>query len=654
MNRGREGRARTIALALQNDPETALAGDVSRAILALYDWQPQFAWELLCRHEPTQTIPLAPGDYFRAGFAVDPQAASAILDRLRSGELDCTISPRGWFGIACVIFAIGSEDLSEWALDQAAAAADAKSALTQAIERLRRWHGRRDQRRELEAPGPIAFALLDDRSPEPAPKVGRAPNERQQRVVRRELARRPDTKVRLYDVGRNAAGYADVPRGTWLVLIGALPRPLFGLAASFPFDERYRPLFASIKVEGNARLKALTPAALGQLRDFGPVGCANRDTYYLMRAANVPAFLAEDGPEIVGTTMNRILDGAAETDVYSAWQQAAAPAVAASLARDSEVLDSLPIRMDVGAVCDAIRAGQVTIERSDSRPYGPEINLEFSLDGNLKPQMIVCLDSIVSRTSRPIRLFVLCRDHTAEDYERLATLFPTVSFVWLPTDDVDHGEIAAMIDHITVATMDRLLLPDLLPHVDRIIHHDIDAVCLTDIARLSDLDLRGHPLAAATSTRGRFKSGFNELRGTAFRLRAHGHPALADELIARTHLRHSFDFEVFNAGVMVLDLARMRNDGFCREFFPYVERYEMNDQAVLNAYAGADRRVLDSSWNWCPRLEDVANPKIVHWAGPMKPWKPAWVRAEEIWQAAEAEAATRLRITPSKADAPTN
>jgi lipopolysaccharide biosynthesis glycosyltransferase len=670
MNRGREGRARTIALAVQRNPETALAGDVCRGILALYDWQPSFAWQLLSRHDPAKVLPLAAGEFFRAGFAVAPDETVQVLNRLRDGEIGCAIPAVGWRGIANVAFAAGEEDLSAWALEQAVAGANGDRMILDRAAELAQWYGRRAKRDELTVKRPIAFVLLDERSPERRKRRHRNDAEsRQPRAVLRRLARSnvhfdgdaalvrrandvvartdPDRAhdaaartVWLYGAGRNATAYADVPQGTWLLHVGKLPLPLFGMTASFPFDDRYRPIFGSITIDGIAGLRTLTAEALDQLRTCAPVGCADWDTYYLMRAADIPAFLAEDAPAAMGAAVTRIVAGDDVPAVYDAWRAACREAVERGTARDADHAAPLPLELDIEKVCRSIRAKQVIVERREPAGDGPEINVEFSLDGNIKHQMVVCLDSIVRRVSRPIRLFVMCRDHDATDFARLAELFPTVSFVWMPTDEVDHGDLAAMISHLTAATLDRLLLPELLNDVDRIIHHDLDTVCLADLAELADLDLAGHPLAAASSTRWRYLSGFNEVRGTAYRLRAQGHPELADELVARTHLRHEFDFTVFNAGVMVFDLARMRADHFCRGFFPYVERYEMNDQAVLNAYVGADRLVLDREWNWCPRLDDVDNPKIVHWAGRFKPWKPTWVRAREIWDAAEELAPT--------------
>ena len=66
--------------------------------------------------------------------------------------------------------------------------------------------------------------------------------------------------------------------------------------------------------------------------------------------------------------------------------------------------------------------------------------------------------------------------------------------------------------------------------------------------------------------------------------------------------RHAFDYKNFNAGVLVLDLARMRDDDFAATYLPLVPRFGLNDQDVLIAYVGPDRAELDEKWNALPIL----------------------------------------------------
>jgi lipopolysaccharide biosynthesis glycosyltransferase len=337
------------------------------------------------------------------------------------------------------------------------------------------------------------------------------------------------------------------------------------------------------------------------------------------------------------TKLDALLDaitrGASEAEVYEVWRAACRVDVERAEQRRRSMTSAPVGRLDVARACRAIRERAVVIERAIDARTGPELNVEFSLDGNLKRQLEVVLHSIESRASRPLRAYVMCREHTAADFARLARRFPTVSFVWLPTDAVDYGELTGMINHITVATMDRLLLPDLLPDVDRIVHHDLDALCLADLAELYDIDLEGTALAARTSPHPDFLSGFTEFIRASERMPVE----LAREFIARTHAAHDYDFEIFNAGIMVLDLARMRRDDFCRAYLAYATRYGLNDQAVLNAYVGPHYVALDPAWNWHPRLELMAAPKIAHWAGPLKPWGTPWVQGKQLWRSAEAE-----------------
>ena len=112
---------------------------------------------------------------------------------------------------------------------------------------------------------------------------------------------------------------------------------------------------------------------------------------------------------------------------------------------------------------------------------------------------------------------------------------------------------------------------------------------------------------------------------------------MGTELIRRETRRHPFDFVGFNAGIMVLDLARMRADRFCERFLPYAHAFGMHDQHILNVYVGADRVSLDPAWNARPSQETVVDPKIVHWAGGQKPWAEGYVSYKEAWHRHEVD-----------------
>jgi lipopolysaccharide biosynthesis glycosyltransferase len=217
-----------------------------------------------------------------------------------------------------------------------------------------------------------------------------------------------------------------------------------------------------------------------------------------------------------------------------------------------------------------------------------------------------------------------------------------VSFVWLPTDHVYYGEILGMIKHITIATMDRLLLPDLLPEVDRIIHHDLDALCCADLAELFDVEIGDAPLAARDQLHPNGGSAYRSFARQASK-RYRARPEKGSELLLRLSQRHPFDPAAFNAGFMVLNLVRMRADRFTRYFLPYAERFGQNDQAVLNSYAASMRVPFDYAWNAYAKLELQDDPKIIHWLGSLKPWRDTFVAERDRWRAADAAFTARAK-----------
>lgn len=328
--------------------------------------------------------------------------------------------------------------------------------------------------------------------------------------------------------------------------------------------------------------------------------------------------------------LTAILTGTPEDKVYLLWRELCAADVAQAEARRVSSPQIAPPSFDLTAACSVARIHQVMIPRSAPAPDGDEVHVALGLDGNLKDELKIVIQAMIDNCSRPLHLWIMCRDHRQKDFEGFAALFPEVTATWLPCDDIDYGPVLGMLRHITVSTMDRLLLPELLPELDRIVYHDIDALPLGDIAELYDWDLQGQPIAARSAVAAHVVSGFSNIMRSAKRLRED--PTASHNLIRSMHARHAYDFRSFNAGILVLDLKRMREDEFCLNFLPFVERYGMNDQEILNCYAGPNRAVLPPAWNSLPTQEVVIEPKIIHWAGPLKPWKREYVLLRERWQ----------------------
>ncbi|AEI11630.1 glycosyltransferase family 8 protein [Cellulomonas gilvus] len=402
--------------------------------------------------------------------------------------------------------------------------------------------------------------------------------------------------------------------------------------------ERYRSEFGTVVT---SRLHCFLPAwAIGADVDFQPHNRADVRFAGLLDAD-------EDGRKAIQSRIRRLLEavttrilaGDDEATVRAAWAELCAPEIEIARARLAEPAAAHALSFDLAAACATVRSEQRDVPASAPRD-GEVVDLALALDGNLKEEFAVVVTGLVEGTQAPLRLWVLCRDHDQEDFDRVARQFPEVHVTWLPCDHVDYGPVLGMLRHITVATMDRLLLPDLLPELTRITYVDIDTLPIGDVAQLAAWDLAGAPLAARDAVARGASSGFGNLHSTARRLRTS--PTAANELLRLAYQRHAFDFDAFNAGILVLDLERMRADDFGPTFLPWVEQFGMNDQELLNAYAGADRAVLPGSWNALPTQEVLTDPQLIHWAGWLKPWRAEYVAHQDLWLAARERTRARL------------
>ncbi|HEY1567446.1 MAG TPA: glycosyltransferase family 8 protein [Solirubrobacteraceae bacterium] len=171
---------------------------------------------------------------------------------------------------------------------------------------------------------------------------------------------------------------------------------------------------------------------------------------------------------------------------------------------------------------------------------------------------------------------------------------------------------------IPVTMWYRILLPELLPAVDRVLYLDADVLVVDSLAPLWATDLSGSWVAAVTNVPER------HMLGHAQSLGLEGPTAY------------------FNSGVLLMHLEAMRRDGRTEALLACARERSGEllwpDQDALNLVLGARRRVLHPRWNvmnsvrrfaWAGELlgqtetqEAIERPAIVHFEGPRenKPW----------------------------------
>lgn len=393
-----------------------------------------------------------------------------------------------------------------------------------------------------------------------------------------------------------------------------------GTRAASDLLERYQRRFAHVVT---SRLHSYLPAtSLGLAVTFVPDRASDvRFEGLTGMTPEAPEFAAiRDGIRaLLAEVFGLVLAGADRETVYARWREVTADRVVEAKQR-----------LAMPPTTPAIEAEPLVAPvRAAARSYGPEptpgaADVVLSLDANFRALLPVTLESLVSNATGPLRLWITTRGLGREYEQWVSDAFPSVPMTFLPCDDVDHGDIKRMIGHISVATMDRLLLPEMLPDLDRVVYVDIDTVTTGDVCELARLDLEGHPLAARTTW----------LNGPGTWQRVGNLLSYDDaaELRRTMASRHPLHYLSFNAGVMVLDLDRLRRDRFVQEYLPWAYRFGLNDQDLLLAYAGPGRAELPLRWNAMPIQEEVTEPGIVHYAGAGKPWGDRLVPRGELWR----------------------
>jgi lipopolysaccharide biosynthesis glycosyltransferase len=194
-----------------------------------------------------------------------------------------------------------------------------------------------------------------------------------------------------------------------------------------------------------------------------------------------------------------------------------------------------------------------------------------------------------------------------------AAVASSLDFLEIPAGDV--GDLPE--GYFPRSVWFRILLPELLPHAERVLYLDSDLIVTDDLQPLWDIDLDGCLLAAVTNPLYPFMPPY---------------PAIS------LGIPNASDY--FNSGVLLMDLGQMRAEDTTSRLRQYATRHPGNhfpDQDALNVVCRHRRLSLHPRWNVQSSLYELrtselpfptseieearAHPAIIHFIGPFKPWQ---------------------------------
>jgi hypothetical protein len=312
-----------------------------------------------------------------------------------------------------------------------------------------------------------------------------------------------------------------------------------------------------------------------------------------------------------------MIAGAPEAEVYAAWREATADDVAAA---EREL--HAAVALHAPAAKWSKRVPRVVGATKTYSSHGSHDQVPVDCAVHLHPRHIrgtgALLDSLAEHSSRPIRLWALTPPESPVD--RLAAAFPEVTVNAIPLESLGkRGRQLALV-----------LLPGLIPDVERLVVLPTPAVVTTDISELADLDLGSHALAAPTRLGTAQISGFGVINTAANRLR--DRPAAAAELRRAALARHGFDFDAFSVAPLVLDLGRLRREGFMDEALALASTFQLNDVEILHLQTGPDRAQVPARWAVVPTRTPERGAGLRYWADDPKPWNDVLTPERELWR----------------------
>lgn len=258
------------------------------------------------------------------------------------------------------------------------------------------------------------------------------------------------------------------------------------------------------------------------------------------------------------------------------------------------------------------------------------MNIAVAANKTFAKYLYVMMTSLLKNNTEKMTIYLLSADMQENQITEIRELVEQYrqELCFLPIDKQMFPEGLPFSDKITLETYFRLALPELLPdNVHRVLYLDVDLIVNQSIVELYTMDLEGKCLGAC--------------RDVTFTSAQYLEQS---ELFAK--LIGEEDFQYFNAGILLMDLDKMRREySFVKlmKIADEIKEYlKFHDQDLLNyvfwkdvKFAEAERFNLAARtaynsgilYDWVEK-----NSAIIHYAGP-KPWEQKEVRyeLEKFW-----------------------
>jgi lipopolysaccharide biosynthesis glycosyltransferase len=234
------------------------------------------------------------------------------------------------------------------------------------------------------------------------------------------------------------------------------------------------------------------------------------------------------------------------------------------------------------------------------------INVAFCFDENFWMQAGVTITSLLCTAEEKCCYNIYCVVPDSVN-QTMKNMLKSLVKKHSPMSSIKFLAVTNQLDSITyetnIAKCYRLLLPKLLPDVDKIIYTDVDLIFNDDLQELDKIDMSKYYVAGVP---GGCNGGFlkNKVQGKVW------------DKYGLYNIRDNGQY--ISSGVLILNLKKIRQDGIDKKWFEITnENFPYLDQDVINISCAGNKLLLSRNYDGLGH----SSSKIFHYVGPNKPWE---------------------------------
>ncbi len=236
------------------------------------------------------------------------------------------------------------------------------------------------------------------------------------------------------------------------------------------------------------------------------------------------------------------------------------------------------------------------------------MNICLSCDDKYSQYAGVVIASVLlnSKQNDIFNFYILDGNISQENKDKILSLKSIkdfdISFVKIDDTLFETYKNIGTHSYLSLPAFYRLKLPSILKDIDKVLYLDCDIIVNSSLQELYNTDIKKFYAAAVVDIATKSSGYVPKLdKGNLY----------------------------FNAGVLLLNLEKMRTDNVEEKFEKYtidnIATIRVGDQEILNQVCQGKIKPLDSCWNvqssnFVNRSDYTNNPKIVHYIGRQKPW----------------------------------